>query len=354
MYKPMKQLSKKAGLPPGSLVYVGEKTEFPVKLTVIDYNKDMFSESQLEDLEQSLSSRDSDSVSWFNVDGLHDIQKIEHLGKIFNLHPLLLEDVLNTKHRPKVEEFDNCIYISLKMISIGNESGEIKTEQVSLVLGEGWVITFQEQEGDIFDVLRDRLRKSYGNIRKRKADYLFYRFIDMVVDHYFFVTEHLSLRIDELEEKVTNNLSKDLVIEIQYLKRQLIELRKMILPLREAIAFLNKESNAFIDENITRYLRDVYEHIIMVNESIDSQKDTVSSIMDLYMSGMSNKMNQVMQVLTIIATIFIPLTFIAGIYGMNFEYIPELKWKYGYFIIWGVMITMVIILLFYFKRKKWL
>jgi magnesium transporter len=354
MPKSINRLSHKTGLPPGSLVYVGEKTEVPVKLSIIDYSHDVFSEKIIDDVEELNTYKESDTVSWINIDGLHDLKIIERLGQVFGLHALLMEDMLNTHHRPKVEEFDNCIYVSLKMLNVDKSKDEIISEQVSIILGNGWVITLQEQEGDIFEILRDRLRKSFGSIRQRKADYLFYRFIDMVVDHYFFVTEYLSEVIEQLEEKVIGGENKDLVLEIQGLKRQLIELRRLVSPLREVVAFLNKETSGLISDNINRYLIDVYEHIIMVNETIESQKDTIASVMDLYMSGVSNRMNQVMKVLTIIATIFIPLSFIAGVYGMNFDHIPELHWRYGYFIFWAIITSVVIVMLFYFRRKKWL
>ena len=347
-------ISKKAGLPPGALVHIGRRMTDKVKVSIIDYDTVNFSETVCKSIEECFPFKETDSVSWINVDGLHDTETIASIGNHFELHPLMLEEVLNTQHRPKVEEFDNYLFLTLKMLAISKDGKSVVSEQISFVLGKGWVISFQEQEGDVFSPLRQRLREIKGNIRKKGADYLLYRLIDTVVDDYFFVTEHISDVTEELEEQVMQTPDKKSMQDIQHLKKQLINLRKSIVPLREAIATLEKDTTVLIKENTTRYLRDVYEHIIHVNESIDILHDTLTSIMELYHSGVSNRMNQVMKVLTIIATIFIPLTFIAGIYGMNFDNMPELHWKYGYFGVWGIMIIVLITMFIYFKRKRWL
>ncbi len=349
-----KSISKKAGLPPGALVHIGKRKSNKIKISVIDYDEDHFSEEICKTPEACFEYRDKKSVSWINVDGLHEIEDIATIGKQYGLHPLLLEDVLNTRHRPKIEEFDNCIFLALKMFGVSKDGQHIISEQVSLILGQSWVLSFQEQEGDIFDTLRARIKEKKGNVRSRKSDYLFYRLIDTIVDNYFFVTEHLTDVIDGLEVRVLSKQDQESLHEIQRLKKQLTTLRKSIMPLREAVSYLEKDDNGLIDESTTRYLRDVYEHIIQVNDTIDSQRDAVASIMDLYLSGVSNRMNQVMQVLNIIATIFIPLTFIAGIYGMNFDNMPELHWKYGYFAIWILMAIIIVFMIRYFKRKRWL
>lgn len=354
MNEGVKTLSKKAGLPPGALVHVGKRKAKKVKLFVIDYNATDLSEITCETPEQCFPFKDKDSITWINVDGLHNTEIISSIGSHYGLHPLLLEDVLNTRHRPKMEEFDECLFITLKMLGISEDGHSLISEQVSFVLGNGWVISFQEHEGDIFDALRQRLREGKSNIRKNGADYLLYRLIDTVVDNYFFVTEHISDAAETLEEEVLHTPDNESLQEIQRLKKQLRNLRKSVSPLREAISNLQRDTTALIEESTVRYLRDVYEHIIQVNDTIETQRDALASIMDLYLSGMSNKMNQVMQVLTIIATIFIPMTFIAGIYGMNFDNMPELHWKYGYFGVWGVMAIIIIIMLVYFRRKRWL
>jgi len=240
------------------------------------------------------------------------------------------------------------------MLSISKDGKSVVSEQISFVLGKAWVISFQEQEGKVFNPLLQRLREIKGNIRKKGADYLFYRLIDTVVDNYFFVTEHISEVTENLEEQMLRKPDNKSLHEIQHLKKQLINLRKAVIPLREAVSTLEKDRSFLIEENTTPYFRDVYEHIIHVNESIDILLDTLASIMYLYQSGISNRMNQVMKVLTIIATIFIPLAFLAGIYGMNFDNMPELHWKYGYLGVWGIMIIVFLIMVIYFKRKRWL
>lgn len=345
---------KKAGLPPGSLIHIGKQKTETVRISIIDYDLSDLTEKTLNSPEDCIPFIKKDTVSWINIDGLHDPETISTIGKIFDLHPLLLEDVLNTNHRPKVEEFDDYIFLSLKMLDLDKDKNAVTSEQVSLILGKNWLLSFQEQEGDIFNTLRERLRTKKGNIREKKTDYLLYRLIDTVVDNYFFITEHISEESEILEEKVLLSTDKELLQEIQNLKKQLIKAKKYINPLREVISYIQKDSNILISEGTTRYLNDVYEHIIQLSENIETQRDTISNIMDLYHSGLSNKMNQVMQVLTIIATIFIPLTFVAGIYGMNFDNMPELHWKYGYFMVWAIMAGIIVIMVMYFKRKKWL
>lgn len=344
---------KKVGLPPGTLTYVGNKKANKTKITVIDYTEDSFLENEYNNIKDCFHLRDSKSISWINIDGLYDIEIIEQLGHHFNLHPLLLEDVLNTKHRPKTEEFDDYIFLTLKMLEIDKNQKSIINEQVSFILGKTWVISFQEQQGDIFNSIRERLKLSMGNIRKLGADYLLYRLLDTVVDNYFFVTEHFNVGIDQLEDQVLKSPQENTLHKIQKLKKELITIRKAVSPLREAVSLLEKDNKLF-KQGTKRYLRDVYEHIIQVNDSIEHLRDVLSTLTDLYHTGVSNKMNEVMKVLTIIATIFIPLTFIAGIYGMNFEIIPELKWKYGYAGVWGLMILIFIVMIIFFKRKKWL
>jgi len=348
-----KKISNKAGLPPGTLVHIGKKRTNKVKLSVIDFTPDEFQEFDCETVEETSPFKKSNSISWINVDGLHDLQVIEEIGKNFELHPLLLEDLVNTDHRPKMEEFDNCIFFNLKMLGLSPNKKSVVSEQVSFVLGDSWLISFQEQEGDIFDDLRNRLRHSKGIIRTRKIDYLLYRLIDTIVDNYFFITEYFSEMSEQMEEVVIKNADNDMLLKIQSLKKQIQKFKKSVHPLREAVTSLQKDSDLISPEN-QRYFNDVHEHIIQLSENIESQREVMSNIMDLYLSGQSNNMNQVMKVLTIIATIFIPLTFVAGIYGMNFDYMPELHWEYGYLGIWILMLVMIIIMVIFFRRKKWL
>lgn len=352
--KSSEAISHKIGLPPGTLFHVGRKRTEEVKITVIDYSKESFEEVECKDVNDCLKYKDKKSISWINIDGLHNTQLVGQMGKSFNLHPLLQEDVLNTKHRPKVEEFDDCLFLTLKMLGISENGNAVISEQVSFVLGDTWLLSFQEEQGDIFESLRSRLRENKGPARHKGSDYLLYRLIDTIVDNYFYVTEHLSEVNERLEEKVLIKADTETLHEIQKQKKLIMDFRKSINPLRDAVATLQKDGTNLIDEGTVRYLRDVYEHIIQVNDSIETQREVIANIMDLYLSGVSNKMNQVMQMLTIISTIFIPLTFIAGIYGMNFNHMPELQWKYGYHAVWGLMIVVLILMLIFFKRKKWL
>ncbi|MEQ8324335.1 MAG: magnesium/cobalt transporter CorA [Vicingaceae bacterium] len=347
-------ISKKAGLPPGALVHVGKRKTEHVKITVIDYDRDHFEQRELASVEECKPYSESASVSWINVDGLHDIPTIEAIGNQFSLHPLLLEDVLNTRHRPKTEEFEEYMFVVLKMLGVSEDRATVVSEQVSFVLGPKFLISFQEEEGDIFDDFRKRLSSGQAQARGLGSDYLLYRLIDTVVDNYFVVVEHISDDVLQLEEVVLDNPDQHVLQGIQLAKKKLIQARKSIGPLREAISILEKDGGKLIAKKTTRHLRDVYEHVIQVNENIENQRDMVSTLMDLYMSGMSNKMNQVMKVLTIISTIFIPMTFIAGIYGMNFENMPELHWQNGYFYSLAAMLVILIGMLFYFKHKDWL
>lgn len=346
-------ISKKSGLPPGTLVHIGKKRVEKIKITTIDYTLDTYNENEYQNISDCFPLKNSPSTSWINIEGIHNTELIESLGNHFGHHPLLMEDIVNTLSRPKLEEYDDYLFLNLKMLGISKDQKSIFSEQVSLILGKNYVISFQEQSGNIFDSIRIRIKESKGNIRKRKADYLFYRLIDAVVDHYFFIIEHLSEKIEKLESIILKKQTSDNLRQIQELKTQLIEIRKVISPLREAVGLLQKDEVKLIHKNILQYFRNVYQNLIQVSESIDIYREMTKNLMDLYQSGINNRMNQVMQVLTVIATIFIPLTFIVGIYGMNFDYMPELRWKFGYFFIWGIMILVVFFMLFYFKRKKW-
>ncbi len=345
--------SKKSGLPPGSLVHVGSKS-FDSKISYIDFTKNEITAVECKNIQECLSLKMSESVSWINIDGLGNIELIRSIGEAFEIDTLILEDILNTKHRPKMEEGDNYVFLTLKMLGISPDKKSVVSEQVSFILGKNWLISFQEHEGDIFHTLRSKLNDEKSSLRQQKIDFLFYRLIDTIVDNYFYVSEFFSDEIEKLEERVLVNPDDKSLYEIQSLKKQLNRFKKSATPLREAIMFLQKDSSELIKKNTVRHLRDVYDHLIQLNENIDTQKDMLASIMDLHMSGVSNKMNEIMKVLTIIATIFIPLTFIAGVYGMNFQYMPELQWKYGYYGFWGFMAIIFIVMIIYFKRKKWL
>jgi magnesium transporter len=352
--KVVKKHSSKAGLPPGTLIYVGEKKVESVRITYIDYDEQSFQEKQVPGIEECLKFKNTPTVTWINIDGLHDIELLEKIGTGFELHPLILEDILSTGQRPKFEDFEKYIFIVLKMISYNEENQSVEAEQVSLILGPNYVISFQERLGDVFEQIRDRIRKAKGRVRKMGADYLAYALIDAIVDNYFVILERLGEKIESMEEEVVGDPTERTVQQIHSLKREMITLRKSIWPLRELIAGLQKSESSLIKETTDIYLRDVYDHTIQIIDTIESFRDMVSGMLDIYLSSLSNKMNAVMKVLTIIATLFIPLTFVAGIYGMNFEYMPELKVRWAYGAVWLVMITIAVIMLFYFRRKKWL
>ncbi len=354
MRKLMKKRSKKSGLPPGALVHIGEKKTDEIKITVMDYNEAGFQEERFKSIEACFVFKDKPSVTWINVEGLHDVGNIQKLGDCYGFHPLVLEDILNTDQRPKIEDFDNYIYVVLKMLHNG-KSAQTVTEQISLVLGPNYVISFQEGiEGDVFNPIRERIRTGKGRIRSMGADYLAYSLIDAVVDNYFVIIEKMGERIEELEDELVENPAAKPLHEIYELKREMIFLRKAVWPLREVVSSLGRGDSPLVHDSTRIYLRDVYDHTIQVIDAIETSRDMLAGMLDIYLSSMSNKMNEIMKFLTIIGTIFIPLTFIAGVYGMNFEFMPELKWRWGYFVLLGAMLGVGISMLLYFKKKKWL
>ncbi len=354
MGKLIKRRSKKTGLAPGVLVHIGEKKTEKVRITLIDYDESVFQEKEVEKIEECFPFKNKPTITWINIDGLHNTELIEKLGKDFELHPLILEDILNTGQRPKIEDFEKYIFIVLKKIYYDEKENETKIEQVSLILGQNFVISFQEKTGDVFEPIRERIRKAKGRIRKAGADYLLYTLLDAIVDSYFAILEKIGDRIENLEESVVANPSSETLQTIHRLKREMIFLRKSVWPLREVINNLGKTESLLVQQSTDIYLRDVYDHTIQIIDTIETFRDMLSGLHDTYLSSISNKMNEIMKVLTIFAAIFIPLTFIAGIYGMNFSYMPELGWRWGYFTVWGVVLAVGISMAFYFKHKKWL
>ncbi|KPJ64468.1 MAG: magnesium transporter [Syntrophobacter sp. DG_60] len=355
MFKFIKRTSKKIGLPPGALIYIGEKKVEKAKITIIDYDEAQFHEKEAKTIEECFPFKDKPTVTWINIDGIHEVEIIEKLGKHFNIHPLILEDIVHTGQRPKMEDFGDYIFVVLKMLYYNEKDDEIKAEQVSLILGLNFVISFQETEGDVFNPIRERIRNGKGRITKKGADYLGYALMDAVVDHYFIILEKIGEKIEDMEEELVTNPTPETLQAIHNLKREMIFLRKSVWPLREMISGLERAESSLIQESTRIYLRDVYDHTIQVIDTIESFRDMVYGMLDTYLSSISNRMNEVMKVLTIIATIFIPLTFIAGVYGMNFAYMPELKWHWFYpKVFWLVMVAIIGFMAFYFKRKKWL
>jgi magnesium transporter len=346
--------NKHLGQIPGALIYTGKKSDKDFHVECFDYTKSKIEESVLLNIEDAINYKNTDSVTWINVDGLKHTDQIENIGKQYELHPLVLEDIVNTTQRPKIDEYDNYLFAVLKMLYYDKDEN-IAIEQVSFVLGKNYVITFQESEGDVFQTIRERLRLANGRIRGLKSDYLMYALIDAIVDNYFNIIEVLGNKIEDLEtELFAGNARDNVSSEVQQLKREILKVRRAIFPLREIINRIEKGEHPLIYKRTITYYRDIYDHLIQVSENIDIYREMIWSLMDMYMTTISNRMNEVMKVLTIISSIFIPLTFLAGIYGMNFEYIPELKYENGYFILLGVMLIIFIGLLIYFKRKKWL
>ena len=345
---------EKIGLPPGTLVHVGERKAEKVKITIIDYDPKNYQEKEIEEIEECFPFKDKSTVTWINIDGLQEVKVVEKIGSHFGIHPLILEDILHTGQRPKAEDLGEYLVIILKMIYHDENEDEIMGEQISLILGHNYVISFQEREGDVFNHIRERIRNAKGRIRRGEADYLAYTLLDAVVDHYFVILEKVGEKIASLEEELVTNPTPGTLQMIHTLKRNLILLRKSVWPLREVISVLERGESPLITKPTGIYLRDVYDHTIQVIDTIETYRDMVSGMLDIYLSVVSNRMNEVMKVLTIIATIFIPLTFIAGIYGMNFKFMPELEWHWGYPTALIIMLGIVGFMVMYFRRKKWL
>ncbi|MAT89480.1 MAG: magnesium and cobalt transport protein CorA [Flavobacteriaceae bacterium] len=341
-------------LAPGTVLYTGKKENVVTTLEIIDYSKEHYEKVDTERIEDAFQFKGTDHVTWININGLSNTHNIETLGEHYQLHPLIQEDIVTTNQRPKMDEFDDYLFIVFKMLHYG-EDNQLINEHVSLVFGNDYVLTFQEADGDVFDSLRERIENGKGRIRNAGADYLMFALLDAVVDNYFSVIETLSEKIEFLEDQLfEDKIEEDITQDIQELKKEILRIRRAIVPLREVINRIEKTDTPLIEARTQNYIRDLYDHIIQVSESVDIYREMIWGLMDMYMTTISNRMNEVMKVLTIMATIFIPLTFMAGIYGMNFEYIPELQLKYGYFYLWGAMILVFLLLLWYFKRKKWL
>lgn len=352
MLKFLKKTSGKAGMAPGTLVHIGEKKAEKVRIKLIEYSQDQFREQELENLGTTLPGHEAPLVSWLDVSGLHDMDIIERIGSEYALHPLILEDIVHTGQRPKIEEYDGLLFIVLKMLGDGPDH-TISEEQVSLVAGPNLLISFQEKEGDVFQGVRNRIRKGNPRIRRMGADYLCYALLDAIIDNYFLVMESIGEKIEALEEELISDPGEDTLQAIHSLRGEIIFLRRQIWPLREVISELSRGEYSQISEETEIFLRDVYDHTIQVMDALETFREVIAGMFDMYMSSISNKMNQVMKVLTIIATIFIPVTFVAGIYGMNFSFMPELEWKWGYPAVWGVMLTLITIMVIYFKKKRW-
>lgn len=351
--KLVKKRGKKAGAPPGTLVHVGDRPGEDVRVRVIDYDQDHLDDNRLPVSGKIGELRDSRSVSWVHVDGVHQVDVIEQLGNQLGLHPLVMEDILNTDQRPKIEVYDDYLFIVLKLLTYDAASREVRAEQVSLVLGEHFVLSLQESSHPILDTVRERL-KAGRRIRFLGPDYLAYAIIDAIVDNYFTVIESFADQIESLEDILLGTPSPSSLEQVHHMRREMLLLRKAIWPLREVLSSLSRNDLSLVTEGTRLFLRDVYDHIVHALDTVETLRDLLVGMLDLYLSSVSNRMNEVMKVLTIIATLFMPLTFIAGVYGMNFEYMPELSWPWAYPAVMLLMFAVLVMLVVFFRRKRWL
>jgi magnesium transporter len=345
---------QKAGLAPGTIAYTGESRQFEPWINLIRFNETVFEEKHhIEIAELGNELHSSDLVVWINVTGIHQIDIVQQIGQLFDLHGLVMEDIVHPNQRPKLDEYDNYLYVVGKMIQFNPETHEISSEQLSIVLCGNVLLTFIEDKGDLFDQVRDRIRKGNQKIRKSGADYLVYSLLDSMVDNYFVVLESIGDHLEDLEMRLLEDPKTDVLKELHKAKRDLIYLRKFIWPLREVISLLSKGDSLLLKGNTTLYLRDVYDHCIHVIDTLETFRDVSSGLMDVYLSSISNKMNNVMKTLTIIATIFIPLTFLVGVYGMNFEFMPELHYEWAYPTVWAAMVVIAGGMLIWFRKNRW-
>lgn len=349
-----KNSAQKAGLPPGSLFYTGQQIEEPVSIQVFNYTGDGLEEKELHAAEETFPYRGNGDTTWININGVHNVQLVEKICKHYGIHPLTIEDIVSTDQRPKIEEQEGYLYVVLKMMEYEVEKETVLVEQVSFLLGDNFVLSFQERPGDTFTAVRDRLQIGKGRIRSRKADYLLYALLDSVVDNYFVIMEKIGDTMADIEEKLLVDATKEHFVAVYNLKREMLAIRRSTWPLREVIYKLERDGMPIISTDTKLFLRDVYDHIIQVIDTVETYRDLLSGMVDLYHSSVSTRTNEVMKVLTIISTIFIPLTFIAGVYGMNFEVMPELQWRYGYLAVWMVMLFLLGGMVWLFKRKGWL
>ncbi len=346
------QRVEKSGLPPGTLDVVNSTEKEEVIITLIEYNENTFSEKRIITFQEIIDCQHTATVKWINVDGIHDINLVEQIGKAFNIHPLTLEDIVNTDQRPKFEDYEFYDVAMMKMLYYDNA---LHAEQLTIILLENLVISFQEiHGGDAFDPIRDRIKMGKGRIRKCGADYLAYALIDSIVDSYFTILEKIGDKLEALDEEIMTEPKPETLRRLYNMKLEMIFLRKSVWPLRDMINNIERSESQLFKESTSLYLRDVHDHTIRVIETVEGYRDLISGMMDIYLSSLSNRMNEVMKVLTIISTIFIPVTFIAGVYGMNFDFMPELHSKWGYVGVWILMLAIMISLVFYFRRKKWL
>jgi magnesium transporter len=349
------------GLPPGSLTYVGRETNAQVVVTVLEFNEFDYSETRHTDVEAEMLNVRNGMVRWINVEGVHNVDLVEKIGRIYDIHPLTLEDIVNTNQRPKFEEYERYLVNIMKMIyeeenpKKGEDDIFVSEQLAILIMNKRTVISFQEADGgDVFDIIRSRIRQGKGRIRKAGADYLAYCLIDAVIDSYFVVLEHFGDEMEKMEDSLVGNPKQEIIRRLYDLKRQMIYLRKAVWPMRDMVNNIERSESELMTPATLVYLRDAHDHIVRVIDTVETYRDLLSGMIDLYMTSQSNRMNEVMKTMTIITTIFVPLTFIVGVYGMNFDIMPELQTEFGYYVVWLVMIIIVVLLFIFFRVKKWL
>jgi len=345
----------KSWMPPGSLVHVGEESEEKVNLSLITFNQESFQELESQSIDEIKEFIQKEGhLRWLNVEAVYDIELIEKIGAAFGIHDLVLEDIVNNNQRPKMDLHEDYAFIVLKLPHWIHESESIEIEQVSMIIGSDYIVTFNEKNNLLYDYISSRIKNKKSHIRKYKIGFLAYSIMDVIVDNYFYTLAELGDDLDEIEEEMAKNTHPDIIKRVHKIRRQLISMRRTIWPLREIVHEIDKKHHPFFQGETMLYIRDLYDHTIRVFETVETYRDMLSSILDYYMSSVSHKMNEVMKLLTIISTIFIPITFVVGIYGMNFKFIPELQYKYSYFVVWLFIVFIVIGMVAYFKKKKWL
>ncbi len=353
MQKIVKSRLQTIGLPPGSLVHIGDKKRDTTVITQIEYGEDTFRQNNISTKNLAEIKQTEGKALWLNIEGLHETEVLAQIGERFGLHPLVMEDILNTDQRPKIEFSQDYMYICVKMLSYDKKLGEFDIEQISLVLGKNFVISFCEKDTDIFAPVIKRLGLSAGRIRKLGTDYLMYCLLDIIVDNYFTVLEDFSEEIEVAEDELIVRTTSKTLKTIHKLKRQVLFLHKAVWPLRDVLSSLERGESELINESTSIFIRDLYDHVVQAMDTTETIRDILSSMLDIYLSSTSNRMNEIMKVLTIISTVFMPLSFIVGIYGMNIRNMPELGWPYMYPVLWGIMIAIAASMLYYFKKKKW-
>ncbi len=349
-----KKRKKKVGLPPGSLIYTGDKVKEKPKIKITDYNEELYDFQELSEIQKDLNKIEKKITRWIDIYGLAEVKVIEEIGRQFSLHPLVLEDILSPNQRPKLEDYGSYIFVVIKKLVWNQEEDEFEYEQISLILGENYVISFQERETKLFSPIYERIEVPKGRVRLMKADYLFYILLDIIIDNYFIVLEKVGEDIENMEDNLIKNPEPETLQLVYRLKRSSLELRKSIWPIREVINKLQREQSNLIRDDLQIYLRDIYDHIFRISDLLENYRDIIFGMLDMYLSSVSNRMNDIMKVLTIISTVFIPLSFLAGFYGMNFTYMPEISQPFAYPILIFIMIIIAFIMLYYFKRKRWL